>query len=519
MWPGKHALERPAHLAYLMAGTAEGVTYRQLNDRSNQLARLFFDTGLRFGDHIAVLMENRAEFFEPCWAAQRSGLFFTCINTHFNADEVAYILDDCDAQVLVVSDTLRDVAAELIDKMPRVNVRLMVDEQAKVVDGYEPYARARDRYPAVPLEEELEGTRMLYSSGTTGRPKGVKYKITRQRVGEQPVEMGMMTAVWGMDGDAIYLSPAPLYHSAPLFYSMSTMRLGGTVIVMEHFDPERALACIERYRVTHSQWVPTMFVRMLKLPDEIRATYDLSSQKVALHAAAPCSVETKRKMIEWWGPIIDEYYAATEGTGATYINSADWLAHPGSVGRSMLGPLHILGEDGVEQPVGEVGTVWFEPPPNRPGFEYHKDEAKTRDSFNDKGWSTVGDMGYLDADGYLYLTDRRTFMIVSGGVNIYPQEVENLLIDHPKVYDVAVFGIPDPEMGERVHAVVQPTVWHDAGPDLEQELLAYCRTHLSHYKCPQAVDFDRELPREQTGKLYKRLLRDRYWGDKTSRIV
>src|SRR5207302_2154005 len=239
-------------------------------------------------------------------------------------------------QVLVVSDALADVTAELVDKMPRVKVRLAVGAP---IEGYEPYEDAIARYPAEPLAEELEGTRMLYSSGTTGRPKGVKYKITRQRVGDQPVEMGMMTAVWGMDGEAIYLSPAPLYHSAPLFYSMSTMRLGGTVIVMEHFDPERALACIEKYGVTHSQWVPTMFVRMLKLPDEVRAKYDLSSQKVVLHAAAPCSVETKRKMIEWWGPIIDEYYAATEGTGATYINSADWLAHPGSVGRSMLGPL------------------------------------------------------------------------------------------------------------------------------------------------------------------------------------
>ena len=516
MWPGKHALERPAHVAYVMAGSGEAVTYRELNDRSNQLAQLFFDAGLRFGDHIAVLMENRLEYFEPCWAAQRSGLFFTCINSHFNADEVAYILDDCDAQVLVVSDALRSVAEELLDKMPRVRIRLMVGSH---LEGYDDYQVARDRYPSVALEEELEGTRMLYSSGTTGRPKGVKYKITRQRVGEQPVEMGMMTTVWGMDGEAIYLSPAPLYHSAPLFYSMSTMRLGGTVVTMEHFDPEQTLALIEKYRVTHAQFVPTMFVRMLKLPEEVRNKYDLSSLKVVLHAAAPCSVETKRKMIDWWGPIIDEYYAATEGTGATFISSPDWLAHPGSVGRSMLGPLHILDEDGNEQPPGEVGTVWFEPLPSRPGFEYHKDAEKTRDSFNDKGWSTVGDMGYLDPDGYLFLTDRRTFMIVSGGVNIYPQEAENLLIDHPKVYDVAVFGIPDAEMGERVHAVVQPTTWDDAGPALEQELLAYCREHLAKYKCPQAVDFDPELPREQTGKLYKRLLRDRYWGDKTSRIV
>ncbi|HTK17616.1 MAG TPA: acyl-CoA synthetase, partial [Acidimicrobiia bacterium] len=216
---------------------------------------------------------------------------------------------------------------------------------------------------------------------------------------------------------------------------------------------------------------------------------------------------------------IDEYYAATEGMGATFINSADWLEHPGSVGRSMLGPIHILDDENNEMAPGEVGTVWFEPPANRPGFEYHKDEQKTRDSFNERGWSTVGDMGYLDADGYLFLTDRRTFMIVSGGVNIYPQEAENVLINHPKVYDVAVFGIPDVEMGERVHGVVQPVSWSDKGPELERELLAYVQSQLAHYKCPKAIDFDRELPREQTGKLYKRLLRDRYWGNKTSRIV
>jgi acyl-CoA synthetase (AMP-forming)/AMP-acid ligase II len=516
MWPGKWAAERPDHPAYVMAGSGRVVSYGELNDRSNQLAQLFYDAGLRFGDHIAVFMENRAEYFEPCWAAQRSGLFFTCINSHFNADEVAYIVDDCDAQVVVVSAELAEVAAELVDKMPHVKVRLVV---GGAIDGYESYEDALSRYPAEPLEEELEGTRMLYSSGTTGRPKGVKYKITRQRIGDLPPEMGMMTHVWHFDGDTVYLSPAPLYHSAPLFYCMSTMRLGGTCIVMEHFDPEEALADIEKYHVTHAQFVPTMFVRMLKLPEEVRAKYDVSSLQVAIHAAAPCSVETKRKMIEWFGPIVDEYYAATEGTGGTFISAADWLEHPGSVGRSLLGPIHIIDEEGGSQPPGRVGTVWFEPVASRPGFEYHKDEAKTRDSHNERGWSTVGDMGYLDEDGYLYLTDRRTFMIVSGGVNIYPQEAENVLIEHPKVYDCAVFGIPDPEMGERVHGVVQPCEWSEAGPALEVELLAYCREHLSHYKCPKAIDFLQELPREQTGKLYKRLLRDRYWGDKTSRIV
>jgi long-chain acyl-CoA synthetase len=516
MWPGKHARERPDQAAYVMASTGEAVTYRELNDRSNQLAQCFYAAGLRFGDHIAVVMENRSEFFEVCWAAQRSGLYYTCINWHFNAEETAYILDDCDAKVLVISDTFGDLASELLDKMPGVTLRLMVGAPA---DGYDAYQETRDRFPAEPLEEELEGIRMLYSSGTTGRPKGVRYKLPRQRIGDLPPEMGMMTTVWRMDENSVYLSPAPMYHSAPLFYCMSTMRLGGTAIVMEQFDPEEALSYIEKYRVTHSQWVPTMFVRMLKLPEAARTRYDLSSQKVAIHAAAPCSVEIKRKMIEWWGPIIDEYYAATEGMGATYINSADWLAHPGSVGKSMLGPIRILDDDGNEMPAGEVGTVWFEPPANRPGFEYHKDAEKTRDSFNEKGWSTVGDMGYLDADGYLFLTDRRTFMIVSGGVNIYPQEAENALIDHPKVYDVAVFGIPDAEMGERVHGVVQPTDWNEAGPELERELLEFVQSKLAHYKCPKAIDFERELPREQTGKLYKRLLRDRYWGNKTSRIV
>jgi len=429
MWPGLHARERPDKVAFVMAGSGEAVTYRRLNDRSNQLAQLFHDAGLRFGDHIAILMDNRPEYFEVCWAAQRSGLFYTCINWHFTADEAAYILDDCDAQVLVISDAFRDLAAELVDKMPRVKVRLMVGEAT--VDGYEPYAAARDRYPAEPLAEEIEGTPMLYSSGTTGRPKGIKYHILKTPIGDMPGQMVLLTAVFGMDVDSVYLSPAPLYHSAPLFYCMSTMRLGATVICMEQFDPEDALRFIEQYRITHSQWVPTMFVRMLKLPDETRSTYDLSSHRCAIHAAAPCPVEVKLRMIDWWGPIVEEYYSATEGMGATYINSEQYVSHPGSVGKTMLAPIHVVDEEGNDLPPGEIGTVYFEPAANRPTFEYHKDEAKTRETFDAHGWASVGDMGYLDEEGYLYLTDRRTFMIVSGGVNIYPQEAENILITHP----------------------------------------------------------------------------------------
>jgi acyl-CoA synthetase (AMP-forming)/AMP-acid ligase II len=516
MWPGVHAASHPDKPAVVMAATGEIVTYRELNDRSNQLAQLFWDAGLRFGDHIAVLMDNNPRYLEVCWAAQRSGLFYTALNWHFTADEAAYIIDDCDAQAIVVSAGTREVAEQLVDLMPRVTIRLAV---GGAVDGYVDYDDAIAAFPAEPLAEELEGTPMLYSSGTTGRPKGVKYHVERTPIGNAPARLASLTTLFGFDESSIYLSPAPLYHSAPLFYCMNSLRLGATVVVMEQFDALLALQYIERHRITHSQWVPTMFVRMWKLTDEERNRYDLSSHRVALHAAAPCPVEVKRRMIEWWGPIIMEYYSATEGAGATIITSEDWMAHPGSVGRSMLGPIHIVDDEDRLLPRGEIGVVWFEPLKGSAGFEYHKDAQKTRDSMNDRGWSTVGDMGYLDDEGYLFLTDRKTFMIVSGGVNIYPQEAENVLVDHPKVFDVAVFGVPNEEMGEEVKAVVQPIDWDSAGPELERELLDYCRAHLAHYKCPRTVDFDPELPRQQTGKLYKRLLRDRYWGNRDSRIV
>jgi len=516
MWPGLHAQQTPDKPALVMAGSGETLTYAELDARSNQVAHLLQAAGLGFGDHIAVLMENRPEYLEVCWGAQRSGLFYTCINFHFTADEAAYIIDDCDARVLVISEAYRDLAAELTERMPGVELRLMVGGTA---EGFESYESARDAQPSEPIAEELEGSPMLYSSGTTGRPKGIRYKMERTPIGVAPRQLMLLTAVFGMTGETVYLSPAPLYHSAPLFYCMSVQRLGGTVVCMEHFDPEEALRLVERHHITHSQWVPTMFVRMLKLPSAVRSRYDLSSHRCAIHAAAPCPAEVKRQMIEWWGPIVEEYYSATEGMGATYINSEQWLAHPGSVGTTLLGPIHIVDEDGDELPRGEVGTVWFEPLGDGAAFEYHKDDSKTKEAHDQRGWATVGDMGYLDDDGFLYLTDRRTFMIVSGGVNIYPQEVENLLINHPAVADVAVFGIPDEEMGERVHAVVQPMDMAAAGPELERELVAYCREHLSHYKCPRAVDFEPELPRQPTGKLYKRLLRDRYWGDHTTRIV
>ncbi|HEY8217011.1 MAG TPA: AMP-binding protein [Acidimicrobiia bacterium] len=517
MWPGLHAAKHPDKPAQIMASGGGVVTYRELDERSNQLARLLRDRGLDFRDHIAIFMDNNDRYVEVAWAAQRSGLYFTPINFHFNADEVAYIVDDCDARAIITSVALADVASELVDKLPAgVETRLVVGGK---LDGYEPYEEAIAGYPAEPLEEELEGHAMMYSSGTTGRPKGIRYQLERKPVGSPDPALAGFGTTYGIGEDCVYLSPAPLYHAAPLQFCIAQGRFGGTNVILEHFDAEGCLAAIERYRVTHAQFVPTMFVRMLKLPEEVRAKYDLSSLEMAIHAAAPCPVEIKRRMIEWWGPIIFEYYSSTEGMGSTMITSEEWLAHPGSVGQAFYTKIHILDEDGNELPPGEPGVVWFEPGDRTMKFEYHKDPGKTAGTRDEHGWSSVGDIGYLDEDGYLYLTDRRDFMIVSGGVNIYPQEAENVLITHDKVMDAAVFGVPDPEMGQKVHAVVQPIDMTDAGPDLERELVAFCRDNLAHYKCPKAIDFDPELPRQPTGKLYKRLLRDRYWGDSTSRIV
>ena len=326
MYPGHWAKVTPDKPAVIMAASGETVTYKQLDDRSNQCAQLLWDAGLRFGDHVAVLMDNNARYLEICWAAQRMGLFYTAVNWHFTAEEAAYIIDDCDAKVLFVSEATRAVAAELVELCPRLELRVIVGGE---LDGYENYDRAIAAKPAEPVADECEGTPMLYSSGTTGRPKGIKYSIKREPMGQMPGNLALMTQVFGFDQDSIYLSPAPLYHSAPLFYCMSTLRLGGTVVVMEHFDALTALRYIEQYRVTCSQWVPTHFVRMFKLTDEERARHDLSSLTSAVHAAAPCPVEVKRKMIEWWGPIVWEYYGGTEGNGLTMCNSAEWLAHKG----------------------------------------------------------------------------------------------------------------------------------------------------------------------------------------------
>jgi acyl-CoA synthetase (AMP-forming)/AMP-acid ligase II len=514
MYPGIHARTIPEKPAIVMGRSGEVVTYAELDRRSNRCAQLFRSRGLRPGSAIAVFMRNDARYYDPCWAAQRSGLYYTPLSTHLTPDEIEYIAKDCGAEALVASWELREVAAALVPRLPRVKLRLMVGGTAP---GFESYEEAVAGQPGEPLADEREGQDLLYSSGTTGHPKGIRIPLPERKIGDpEPITQGMMQGFWGITQDDVYLSPAPLYHSAPLRCTMALQRVGATCVVMEKFDPELALALIERHRVTVSQWVPTMFIRMLKLPPEVRRRYDLSSHRLAVHAAAPCPIPVKERMIEWWGPILFEYYSATEALGSTQIDSRDWLAHKGSVGRAVNCKLHVLDEEGKELPPGQVGTIYFE---GGARFAYLNDPEKTARSYSAEGWSTVGDMGTVDAEGYLFLTDRKANMIISGGVNIYPQEAENLLVLHPKVVDVAVFGVPDPEFGEQVKAVVQPVDLALAGPELERELIEFCQKRLARLKCPRSIDFEASLPRSETGKLYKRRLKDRYWQGHATRIL
>jgi len=503
MHPSVYAKIEPNKPAYIMAESGETVTYQQLNDRSNQVAQKFRALGLKKGDHVSVLLENNRQFFEIIWGAQRSGLIYTAISTHLKKDEIAYILNNSDAEVLITSQALADTASLALESAPVVTHAFLIGESR---EGFENYDAAFSPMPTTPVSDQCCGADMLYSSGTTGRPKGVTVSLSGDDIESVPAVMSGMIKHYNLTEDSIYLSPAPLYHAAPLRFNMLTMFAGGTSIIMEKFNEETALKYIEKYRATHSQWVPIMFVRMLKLANH--KDYDISSMQCAIHAAAPCPVEVKKQMIDWWGPIIHEFYSCTEGVGLTFIDSHEWLKNPGSVGKAVVGKLHILDDEGKELPPGEVGNIFFS---DGPTFSYHKDPEKTKNATNDRGWFSVGDIGYLNEEGYLYLTDRKSFMIISGGVNIYPQEIENLLITHPNVADVAVIGVPDEEFGETVKAVVQPVEKPLDIKAFEDELLTFCRTHIASIKCPKSVDLDHNLPRFPNGKLYKKQIRARYW--------
>ncbi|MEZ5597357.1 MAG: acyl-CoA synthetase [Pseudomonadales bacterium] len=509
MYPGHWATIKPDAPAVRHATSGEVMTWRALDDASNRVAQLLRALGLETGDHVSLIMENHLDYFPFAWGAMRAGLYLTCVNRYLTAEEMAYIVTDSQSKAVLASGVVADLD-ELRQLTPHTLHHLAVRGNAA---GWQDYPTLLALQPATPLAHEPMGDSMLYSSGSTGRPKGIKRPLTGKTI-QHGIPGVEVNNVYGIDADTTYLSPAPLYHAAPFGFCMRTLCLGGNVVMMEKFDPELSLASIERFQVTHSQWVPTMFVRLLRLDAEMRARHDLSSHRVAVHAAAPCPVEVKKQMMDWWGPILWEYYAGTERNGATIIGPHDWLAHPGSVGRAASGVIHICDEDGSELPTGESGLVYFEQPA-RP-FVYHNDAQKTAGSGHPvhANWTTLGDVGYLDEEGFLYLTDRKAFMIISGGVNIYPREIEDALILHDKVADVAVFGIPNADFGEEVKAVVQPMPGIDAGPELARELEAFARTHLAGYKIPRSFDFLAELPRLPTGKLYKKVLRDPYWPAK-----
>lgn len=507
MYPGTHAQTYPDKIALIRPSTGETMTYGELDERSNRLAQLFHARGLRRGDHVALCSENNLSFFVAVWACMRSGLYLTPINWHLSASEAAYIVDDCDARALVVSAAV-PYAAELGRLCPRPELKLAF---GGAVEGFQPLEDAVADQPARKLDQEWLGATMVYSSGTTGKPKGILRALRDISPDAGNPTLSQIISIFGFGPDMVYLSPAPLYHGAPMAFTLGTVQSGGTVVVLDKFDPEESLRLIEQYRVTHSQWVPTMFVRMLKLPDEVRARYDLSSQRHAVHAAAPCPVDVKRRMIEWWGPVIDEFYSSTEAVAFTTIGSIDWLAHPGSVGRSQGKPLHICDEAGGKLPADEAGLIYGEP--SDTAFVYHKAQDKTGASRHptNPDWVTVGDIGYLDADGFLYLTDRKAFMIISGGVNIYPQQIEDVLALHPQVQDVAVIGVPNEELGEEVKAVVEPAPGVLPSDDLAREIKAFVEEKLGRQMMPRTVDFVEELPRLPTGKLYKKGLREKYW--------
>lgn len=512
-YPGSHALQQPRKPAIIIAGTYLQMDFETLNQRSNQVAQLLWQQGLRPGDHVAIFMENNLRYFEIVWGAVRSGLVITPINRYFTTEEAAYVVEDCGARALFVSSFMSQVAVPLAAATPSCDHKFVVDG---ALPGYQDLDALQLTLSSDALAEEPRGQVMFYSSGTTGRPKGILRNEPAAAMSDG-MYINARLRSYGMDENMVYLSPAPIYHAAPLGHCMGVLSLGGTVVMMPRFDVIESLTYIEQYRVTHSQWVPTMFVRMLKLAEAERAQFDLSSHKLALHAAAPCPVEVKHQMIDWWGPILLEYYAGSEGNGTTVIDSEEWLRKPGSVGRARIGTLRICDDDDQELPPGEEGLVYFER--DTVPFQYHNDPDKTKSAQHPKhpNWTALGDVGYVDADGYLFLTDRKSFMIISGGVNIYPQAIENALVLHPSVADVAVVGVPHAEFGEEVKAVVQLMPGSVPADALAQELIDFTRDKVAAYMVPRSVDFTDALPRLPTGKLYKNKVRDAYWPTKAKK--
>ncbi|WP_311268029.1 AMP-binding protein [Sphingobium sp. WCS2017Hpa-17] len=493
--PRRWAETQPDRPAVVYPSSGVTLSYGALDARANRCAHLLRARGLQRGDHFALLVENVPVFHELVWAGHNAGLYYTAISWRFHVEEIAFIIANCGARLVFHTEKQAALVDQLKARLPDICFIDVSDDS---------YAAA---YPATPIPDESRGSDMLYSSGSTGRPKGIKQHLPDSGIDGLSKMFVIYADRYGWGEDTVYLMPCPLYHSGPMRFAMAMQQIGATLIVMEAFEAEGALALADRYRVTHAHWVPTMLVRLLKLPAQVKALYDLSSVRIIVHGAAPIAPDVKRAAIDWFGPILEESYGGTEGNGLTMIGSADWLAHPGSVGRPFLGAIHILDDDGRDVSTGQVGTVWFS---GGPGFAYHQDPDRTADAHDASGRSTLGDIGYVDAEGYLYLTDRRSNMAISGGVNIFPQEAENRLISHPAVADASVFAVPDEDMGELLHAVVQPldpTADTDA---LASELSGWCRAALATIKCPRSWEFRDQLPRHDTGKIYARHLKDEW---------
>lgn len=496
----------------LVDGTSgESVTHAEFDDRIIRLSSWLISQGIEPGDSVCVVLENRIEFVELCLACREAGAYFVPISTHLTASEIAYILNDCGAKVLITSKKMLGLESGVSRvALGSETCKVLIDD---VREGWIAY---RDTFVTSseirPIEKRPVGRELLYSSGTTGYPKGIRRPLRdRAPDGVSDVEFenwnNTIGIALGFDQDVVYLSTGPLYHASPLRFLLRTLQFGGTAVIMRKFDAEAALALIERHQVTHSQWVPTMFTRLLALPNKCKRKYSTSSLKAAIHAAAPCPKDVKLAMLDWWGDVIYEFYAGSEAIGASVIGPRDWRMRPGSVGRAVVGEIHVIDEAGMELPPGEIGTVYFS---GVAGVSYHNDPERSRDLYNDRGWATYGDMGHVDADGYLYLSDRRADLIVSGGVNIYPQEVENALARSPRVADVAVIGVPDPDFGEVPKAIVQLSPTQVADRDTAEALLRDCCDELARPKLPRTVVFVEAIPRSESGKLLRRLLKEQY---------
>lgn len=502
--PDAIAEKTPDRAALVLGKSGETLSWRDLIDRSNRLANYFCSIGLKPGDHIAYVLENTLYPHQIAWAARRAGLYYTPINYHLKVEESAYILKDCGARLVIAQPSTADLA---LTAGAHIKHKLMAGPN--VLPGFESLDDAIAGASNTPMLGVPESNHMCYSSGTTGQPKGIKRKLTARTYGTPlDFELRAMRDTYGIDESAVYLVPSPLHFAGGIGWTMGALRFGATIIIMESYDAEEALRLIETHKVTHSFFVPTHFVRMLKLPEDVRSRYDVSSLRTILHGAAATPIDVKEQMLAWWGPVLHEFYSSTEAPGFVRITPQEWLEHKGSVGRPLWGKIRIVSEEGDVLPPGEIGVICFE---GGSDFEYHNDPEKTKSAYDLNGWPTNGDIGYVNEDGWLYLTDRRSHMIISGGVNIYPQESENALTMHPAVKDVAVIGVPNADYGEEVKAVVIADAGYEPGPALEAELIAHCRRQLSNYKCPRSVDFVDELPRLATGKLLKRELRARYW--------